>query len=59
MEMKCPHCNAGLKIGDRHHYKMIKCPKCGGEFQALGKETIQLTRDYLDKMSKEEKKDKE
>jgi len=54
MEMNCPGCGAALKIGEKHHYKMIKCPQCGREFQALGSETINLTREYLDKMMKKE-----
>lgn len=56
MEMACPLCKAVLKVPDKHHYKIIKCPKCGKEFQALGKETIQLTREYLEKMKNKEKK---
>ena len=56
MQMNCPGCGAALSVPEKHHYKVITCPKCGREFQALGKETVQLTREYLDKM-REDKKD--
>lgn len=56
MDMVCPTCKAALKVGERHHYKMIKCPKCGNEFQVLGRETVRLTKEYLDKMEKGEEK---
>jgi len=59
MEMSCPGCGAVLEVGEKHHYKLIKCPKCRREFQALGRDTINLTREYLDKMKKEKKKDSE
>jgi lysine biosynthesis protein LysW len=55
MEMKCPGCGAALKVGEKHHYQLIKCPKCGREFQALGRETVNLTREYLEKMKKKDK----
>ncbi len=54
MEINCPGCGAGLKVGEKHHYKMIKCPKCGKEFQVLGRETIQLTKDYIEKQMKKD-----
>ena len=56
MEMKCPGCSVVLKIPEKHHYKMIKCPKCGKEFQALGAQTIQMTKYYLKKMEGDFKK---
>lgn len=58
MDMSCPGCGAVLEVGEKHHYKLIKCPKCGREFQALGRDTVNLTREYLDKMMKKEKKKK-
>ncbi len=57
MDIICPECKTSLKVGEKHHYKMIKCPKCGKEFQVVGRETVQLTREYLDKLK--EKKEKE
>ena len=55
MDVTCPSCKASLKVSQKHHYKIIKCPKCGNEFQVLGRETVQLTREYLEKMAKKKK----
>ncbi|MFH1421878.1 MAG: hypothetical protein ABIH42_04085 [Planctomycetota bacterium] len=52
MKINCPNCGVKLAVSEKLHYEMIKCPKCGHEFQVFGSETIRLSREFLDNLKK-------
>jgi clan AA aspartic protease (TIGR02281 family) len=33
IEVRCPHCEAGIRAGDKYAGQQVKCPKCGGQMQ--------------------------
>ena len=52
MDVACPHCERKIDVADKDHYRLVRCPGCGEEFQAFSDTTQKLSREFLDQILK-------
>ena len=43
MKIHCPHCGVKGSADDSYRGQKVKCPKCGGMFEAVAEETVTTT----------------
>ena len=52
--VRCPHCDTLLKVPDEYHYKVIPCPKCKKEIEAISLETIEIGEKFLRQLEEQD-----
>jgi len=52
--VRCPHCDTLLKVPDEYHYKVITCPKCNKEIEAISLETIEIGQKFLKQLEEQD-----
>ncbi len=52
--VRCPHCDTLLKVPDEYHYKVITCPKCKKEIEAISLETIEIGKKFLRELEEQD-----
>ena len=52
--VRCPHCDTLLKVPDEYHYKIIPCPKCKKEIEAVSLETIEIGEQFIRQLEEQD-----
>jgi hypothetical protein len=55
MKTSCPGCGQSVEVEDSSHYDMVTCPQYEKEFQAFSDSTLDMSKEFLAELLKQDK----